>query len=244
MIRSWFWENLLKNGKIMEIIEKIQKLLKKAENSATTPQEAAIFMAKVQELLLEHKLTMSDLSGSDDDITDNLDPLFEGNNIHVWKSILANVLTKAHGVYCLIKRTHSGNKIVMIGRPSSATIVRCLFAHCQTEIDRLAKSSCKGRGATYANNFRVGAVAAINDAIKEELARQRLAYAGNEKALVIINQMPIDLNNARNFLANQGVRTKNVGQKVRYNEDGRAAGYRAGQGVYNSYGKNRIGYDG
>jgi hypothetical protein len=225
------------------MIEKIQKLLSKAKDSATTQAESAAFLAKAQELMLRHRLDFAELeTGKDETINTESTPLNEEDRgkskIATWKAVIVNALVPHNGTFVHF----SGSSIMITGTPENVAIVRCLYAHCIREVDRLVKRSAYGKGARYCNAFRLGAAAAIRDAVNAEVKRQREEYASNERAMVIINQAPIQAQKcealARARLNLVAARRRSVSTR----SDGFNDGYSKGGSIYGGYGKNRIGY--
>ena len=220
------------------LIEKVQKLLAKANGEGTTPQESAAFLAKAKKMMTEHRIEQHSL---DSVFTDNENPLDESGRMATWKCQLAMNLSIHNG--CFIVRSKGGRKtsLVLTGKAENMGLVKALYSYCVAEIDRLTKKLAYNQGKVYTNNFRLGCVEAINDAIIEEVKRQKEYYQNNERALVVINQTPIDLEEAREYAQNNMRLRRGQGSRFRHDSSGRNAGYNAGSSIYGGFGTNRIG---
>ncbi len=219
-----------------QLIEKLQKLLAKAQNSATTPEESATFMAKVQQMMLEHNLDYQALEQKEE-IESGFDPLDQTKT--KWKQGLACFIASFHGCMAYIALDKS---IVIVGKPKNVSIARMLYLYCSNEIERLSKELCKGRGKSFANNFKVGCMSAIIQAMKNERENQKRLYHGNENALIVINQYENDYSLSKSFVANSmNLKTKKSGVTAN-NRDAYSSGFSAGSGIYGNFGKNRLSY--
>lgn len=225
-----------------DVLRRVRALLAKEGAEGTTPEEVAASLALAQRLLEREGLTRESLAlgGSADaepeeDMVKCPDPLEgTGGKLAVWKNYLGVILTKENG--CAGYRGPDG--LILIGRPSDIQVIRYLFAYCAREIDRLAKAYCKGCGATYANNFRLGCVDAIAKAIKTqkdaERAAQRAVVTGSallvlDRAIIAMDQRAKD---ADAFMRT-GVRLRTrTAASVRGDAGARAAGRAAGASIY------------
>lgn len=214
------------------LIEKISKLLSKAKCKSITPEESAAFFAKAHSLMLEHKIEQSELDLNEDEEhqteEEQLNSEDKGKSkLATWKAQLGVVLSKANG--CFIYQSTS--RIILTGKKSDTDTVRYLYDYCIREIDRLTKAHASGYGRTYANNFRLGCVDAIRQAIKAEVEAKKQKYASNERALVVINQAPILAKEAERH-ARGAARLSKTRRSSRYDEGAREAGRQAGSNIY------------
>jgi uncharacterized protein DUF2786 len=170
------------------VLTKIRKLLNLSKSSNV--HEAANAAARAQEMMLEHKIEMADLSLGGEEV--KAEPIVEENlaenmgrrRVERWRIQLAGVVSRAFNAriyFC------SNGQIAMIGRPSDLATVRYLYGYLALEIHRLTEDEWKGLLKLYAageygsmspphavrwkNSFRDGAV----HAIREKLAEQRKA---------------------------------------------------------------------
>lgn len=80
-----------------------------------------------------------------------------------------------------------GPNIHIIGTESDVNTVRYLFAYCENEIERLSKNY-KGYGKGWINNYKLGAVSAVRDALlkaKEEARNELMIERGSEAGAAI-----------------------------------------------------------
>jgi hypothetical protein len=153
-----------------DILRKIRGLLKLGESD--NPNEAASAAAMAARLMERHSIEAAaleikaDQAEPDEPLKEFKEPLGKSGS---WRYRLADALATANG--CLIYKT--GSELRIAGRASGAEKVRYLFAYCEREIDRLARRNTRGEGRTYANNYRIGCVGAIKEAIAEERAALR-----------------------------------------------------------------------
>ena len=214
------------------LIEKINKLLAKAKCESISPEESAAFFGKAHALMLEHKIEQAEL-----DLTEDENPETEEEQLNsedkgkrklaTWKAQLGLVISKANG--CFIYQ--NGSRIVLTGKKSDTDTVRYLYQYCIREIDRLTKVHASGNGRTYSNNFRLGCVDAIRQAIKAEVEAKKQKYAANERALVVLNQAPISAKEAERHVKGS-TRLSRTRKSSRYDEGARSAGREAGSNIY------------
>lgn len=214
------------------LIEKINKLLAKANCSSISPEESAAFFGKAHSLMLEHKIEQAELDLSEDETPETEEEQLNQEDkgkrkLATWKAQLGLVLSKANG--CFIYQ--SGSRIVLTGKKSDTDTVRYLYQYCVNEIDRLTATFASGYGRTYSNNFRLGCVDAIRQAIKAEVEAKKQKYASNERALVVINQAPISAAEAERHVRS-GQRLSRSARRSRYDGGARSAGQEAGSNIY------------
>lgn len=223
-----------------KLIDKLTKLFAVAERSSF-PEEAASALGKAQALMTEHKISMEALKEAEGGATEEEIKTFEGEplnssdkgkvNSSTWKNVLAQVLSRNNGCYVFKRRA----QIIITGTPTNVASVRYLYAYCVKEIDRLTKLNGKGKGRTFCNNFRLGCVEAVTQAIKKEYDEIRNRALANSKQLVVVDKVlqkyKDDYNSAKRFV-NSKYRLRSSSASCRGSEEGKAEGLRAGQGIY------------
>jgi len=228
-----------------EILEKVKKLL--ALGQSENEHEAALAVARAQALMEKHSISeaMLQLDGAEpeEEIQPWADPLFAGK-VGSWRYRLGDVLAEANGV----KVYKSGKSLKVIGRASDVQAVRYLFGFCLREIDRIAKARAAGNGRTWANNFRIGCVDAIREAIKKEREAQREQMRGavaDANALVKLDSAiaKIDSRHAQAWaLGREKLRLRTFWSgSGRVDPSARAQGREAGRGIYPAGGVRRLG---
>lgn len=238
------------------ILEKIQKL-KAMQDSATdlgNDHEAAAFAAKVQSMLFEHKLEMSEVRdfGMEDDITiekecfgwDGAGIPHSGKSSH-WLSILAHSVAEANGCKSFFMR--GTNKVLIVGTKESRLIteymLEVLARYGKNSSEKsyragYAKAKKQGHAHTmkgYKRAFLSAFVAMIGKRLKEETKKSMDAVS--EKGLMVINAEEHAL---KVFLA--PIPTRQSGFTGSRNRAGYDAGTQAGQNA--NIGYNAVGTDG
>lgn len=228
-----------------EAMAKASKLLKLSESS--NPNEAALAAQRAQEILTRYKIDATMLSLDSNEPEEEIgegDTLEEGNKqMASWKLSLASHVARANSC----RAYQSGASIGIVGRPTDIEKVRYLYAMLSIEIESLTKRDAKGKGRSYATEYRYGVVAAIADKLKEakakveETMRQETV---NENGLVRLNNALARIND-RDAAVDAWVRKHmNFRSKATYsrgNASARAAGYAAGQSINMGGRQKRLG---
>jgi hypothetical protein len=236
-----------------DILRKIRGLLKLGESD--NPNEAASAAAMAARLMERHSIEAAALELSADQAEPE-EPLQKFNEpigkSGSWRYRLADALASANG--CIIYRT--GSELLIAGRATGAEKVRYLFAYCEREIDRLARRNTRGEGRTYANNYRIGVVGAIKQAIHDErealradmrtdAAERDQASAGGTSALVAVDNAIARVDNQTaeaTRWAYKALRlTSSRGSSSRGNPSARSHGKSDGAGVYPGSSSGSIG---
>lgn len=175
-----------------EAAAKVAKLLRLAQSD--NPHEAALAAARAQEIMDRYKLTGAalDLEGKPAEDNERAQvfqaPLFDGGSqVATWIARLAVHVARANQCQVFMR---SGT-LQLVGRPSDAETVRYLFAYLRNEVDRLAARDARGNGRTWANNFRIGCVETIAEALQAQRKATVAAVqaeAATPSALVLVSQ--------------------------------------------------------
>jgi hypothetical protein len=229
----------------------IQKLLAKADSAASigSTEEAAAFAAKASELLLRHKLSLSDLEVLAEQESD---PMFDGyydvtadpaaklprtKNRTQWLTMLANVLCRAH--FCRMLVITGEKTIRIIGRESDVMIVRYLYATLAREGYRLGisyekqiryKANKEGTSVPprLAASFRLGFIAAIQERLTK--MRREVEQQAGQHAIVRFHQADRDVQDYLDNLKRRGQVGKVKALTISgTNQQATQAGYAAGQ---------------
>lgn len=233
-----------------DIIRKVKALLAKENAPGTTKEEVAAAIAMATRLLEREGLTRAalDIQGTSQTVEEEIkianDPLWQsGANRRAWRNSLAGVLTDNFGCWYYT----SGGSIKIVGQPTNIDTIRYLFAYCEQEIDRLTKEQCAGEGKTYSNNFRLGCVDSIKNAIRNERASERESFkksaTNNSSALVLVNSAIAKMD-AMPKMAMQFAHTKlNFGKakpmSMRTDYGARMHGQHASKDIYPGSGKSK-----
>jgi hypothetical protein len=190
------------------VINRVRKLLALAA-STSSADEAATAAAQAQRLMSEYQIDLAEAALDETAPVD--EPLLhtaarraDGERgapldssesaFPKWKGTLTYHLGKANNVFVYCSQQRAGTyTFEMVGRKSDMLAVAYTYQYLVREIDRLAKVEGKGRGRSWANSFRLGAVETVGQRLREErnaLVRARRTAAeatGNDRALVRVN---------------------------------------------------------
>lgn len=156
------------------VLAKIEALLQRAESSSgATVEEAATCASIAQELLFKHRLSMADLATHDDPIEDQDVPIKPRPFVDTWRSRLVGGVAQANGCKGLYRSGPSGAIYSVVGRRSDLSLTQYMLVYLLFQVESLCKAHSQGMGRTWANNFRLGAVDAINAKIKEAVSSVR-----------------------------------------------------------------------
>lgn len=112
-------------------IRLVRKLLAKAHGAGTTPEESAAFAAKANQLLLEHKLGLSDVQLREEDAEEPLGKLHVHSHKlpykrwQEWINDLADTVATVHFCRLLICRPYSA--VSFVGKTSDRELAAFLF---------------------------------------------------------------------------------------------------------------------
>jgi len=158
-----------------KILDRIQKLLRLADDPNNV-NEAASAAARAQEMMHKYNLTSLMVESFDSDPIEDeeikcmTDPLFTfKKNASTWKTKLAMVVAKANHCRIWLHRSQSNSRLGLVGTRSDAEVVRFLYNYLLKEVERLALRDAMGKGRSWANNFRLGAIDTIEARLKEAL---------------------------------------------------------------------------
>lgn len=154
-----------------EIISKIKKLLRLGQSD--NEHEAALAAASAQRLMEKYNISQMMLEGASREDQEEIgiceEPLYRGGkNRSQWRGALAAGIANANSCICFT----SGGTIHIIGRASDIEASRYLFKYCEREIDRLSKNY-SGHGKGWINNYKIGAVVAVTERLKEAKKQAR-----------------------------------------------------------------------
>lgn len=166
-----------------KILDKIQKLLRLS--TSNNINESAAAAGAAQRLMHKYNLTMLMVESYDGKILDKEEiidytkigqPLdFLGKNISVWKSRLALVISEANHCRVYINTDQKGYRCVgLVGTEKDTSITRYLYHYLINKISRLSERDGKGKGKTWCNNFKIGAVSEIKVRLDEALEQSKI----------------------------------------------------------------------
>lgn len=197
----------------MTVIDKIKALRRLSENKSATPAEAASAAARVQELMLKHKLTEAEVGPTDEGVEWWPEPLWTGKRRCAWRSVLAIGVANANSCRILHGALPKGpRRMTIVGRKGDAEVVRYLYGYLEREIERhcklhLEKDSPGGSSPRFrAASFRLGFAETLARRLAEERQRVRAEASDQrqEKGLMRLDQDEVDI---QAWIANKGLTT-------------------------------------
>jgi len=228
-----------------EALQRVKKLL--ALSQSDNEHEAALAMGRAQALMERFKIETATLDEPDtpDEPIEVWDDPLDNESRSTWKGRLGITLSRANG--CTTYK--SGRSQIITGRASNVQTVRYLYRYCVRSIDSLALANGRGNGRTWINNYRLGCVQAIGDAIRDEReatrSEMREAVAGDSMALIRVdNAITNIINEEKDSDRHMRAKVKLVssrGSSSRYNSSARSAGRSDGAGIYGSGSMGSIG---
>ncbi|NEZ65551.1 DUF2786 domain-containing protein [Leptolyngbyaceae cyanobacterium CCMR0082] len=228
-----------------KLIDKIQKLLALAKSP--NENEAASAAEKVQALLAEHNLSMSEIKDptKQEETDENIIEVNGRKTIPIWMHMLMDGICRANYVYCL-RGTTKEQYFALIGRPGNVIACKTLFNYLKEVIERECKSQMKAAKAepgnqytswrSWADSFRKGMTNRISQRLNDRRKELESVDSLNEpigSALVRKSMGAIMTQENEDFISNQGIRPKttkvNTSSRSGW-QHGKAAGDRTALG--------------
>ena len=222
------------------ILSKIRKLNNLTEGRGATPEEAASAAAKVQALLFEHNLSLSDVDTGEPEPAEpygKTDYDLEANrNTVQWKRTLLYGIAKAN--FCTAVTQSGKTTMTLIGKKSNIEVVVYLYLYLSSEVERLAKEASRTvlqRKAAYSVAFCRGAASTIYHRLQAERrqAETTATHFGTAKATsnaLALRNAETDLQAA--ILKIYGVPLRSTSTRSAIgNYDGYRSGQAAGHGI-------------
>jgi len=189
------------------VISLLRKLMAQADGEKAVGNLAAAeaFAAKAQELLLKHKLEMSDVEIAAEEMNEPvlgevvcademMDAKYNYNRqkSDIWVSTLLNACAKAN--FCKVLKHRGGkNMMTIVGRASDRAAASALFVYLSKACIEMAPREADMNGAyekierrTWISSFKLGYAGAIYHRLD---SKRDLALQSNSTALMRIDQM-------------------------------------------------------
>lgn len=171
-----------------EALDKVRKLLAKANDSAVDEAESAAFAAKAQQIMDRYRIESFMLEKSKEEveeteeIKDWADPLDPSRRMPSWRVALSQGIAHANG--CQVYYSGCGG-LNIIGCASDVEMVRYMYAFCVGQVDRMAKAF-KGNGRRWITSWRYGVASTVCKRMKESIHEIGLQLASEGTALVVV----------------------------------------------------------
>jgi hypothetical protein len=131
--------------------------------------EASVAAGLAQGLLLEHNLTISDLSQiTEEDSSIDEQSVESQRRLSAWRVSLCDGVAQAFGCQILIARSYRLTSIRIVGSPNDIAVAQLTYEYLSEVIDKLTKKNGRGYGRTYANSYRRGVVARLGERLYED----------------------------------------------------------------------------
>ena len=224
-----------------KLIDKIQKLI--GLSKSPNENEAASAAEKIQELLTEHNLSMSEVKTQA--MQNEAEPIKEefgldSKTIPIWKALLMQGICEANYVSCMRSRYGSKQVFTLIGREGSIIACRHLYAYLEECVERECRQNMAiekdkpenydVRWRSWADSFRKGMAGRIYTRLKEKrksLETEDSLHEPIGSALVRQKIGLVQTNANSAFMRNAGIRTKSTSSYYS-NSSGHGAGKEAG----------------
>lgn len=159
-----------------KIKEKIRKLLRLSQSSNENEAKAA--MAKAQELLMQHKLSMADVSGEKSEVKELKTGIYYSRQKDLWRAYLIQAISKNYCVENFISTAYrsSRHEICLIGTEMDIQICLDVFKFASQHVEDWFKEYKKEEGWKYSakylnaikNNYGKGFAGGVNDVLESQ----------------------------------------------------------------------------
>lgn len=232
-----------------QVLDKLKKLVAMAKSAEAigSEKEAMAFAVKVQELLSEHKISMSEVEYKD---SDNADPVdmhqvdFASAGIKVksgrvfWQEQLAHTVCSAY--FCRVIVKTGSSRLYFVGRDSDFTAAEQVFLYLCRVAMRLVDVEyvryfyeCRKAGTVeLARGFRKSYLSSFSNRLderyREERERIKREHASSMTALVRLEDAVTVVGNYMKKLRSSG-RTQRAGNLSPSEQDQNEEGMRRGK---------------
>lgn len=221
------------------LIKKIKALLRKGDvKNGATPEEAAAFAAKAQELMFKYNLSTDTIQSANDDERKPSDDygmhLFKPDKIgmYIWWRDLMTGIINANFCYQLFQ-TRNGKYVAstIIGQPHNVEFSKYLYEYLRGEIYRMAQQAWEEKKRKCAERFEPlphswgfhssfcrGAVSMVVDRLREQ---KRASQRESESTMALVVRKDKEMEEALHRLV-----PHIFGPKVSYFQDKTPRGVR------------------
>lgn len=139
-----------------DVVRKIRKLLQMTAERGCTEEEAAIATRKVQELLIEHNLSMVEVTQPEPNREVVVEEDLTGAEM-AWHGFIAVAVAKVY--FCRVLRL--GRTLRFVGKAHHTAVAREMCEYLYATVERLAQEAVAKvpgpRRRAFRNSFRLGA---------------------------------------------------------------------------------------
>lgn len=214
-----------------KIKSKIAALLAKAKGT-DNEHEASAFLAKVQELLEQHQLSMADLEDADDQVRHSSG--LDGTKwVASWQRDIFRALAHLYGCYSVRVRLYNGYRQELVGRESAIITTELMFDYVKKEVNKLGRKLYADGGAPSAANgarlvgnaltSRIWRLVPKDDAPSTDAAAKN-ALVTTSRVMQVVKDHYGDLNNGRATSRKTSVSARELAEGVGLNRQVNTAG--------------------
>jgi hypothetical protein len=218
------------------VLVRVQKLLAKAESAKEigSLEEANAFVAKANQIMLEHNLSMVEVHMKDDDTQLSSSSVSFLDNMagNLWRVRLMTVLCSYNFCVCTVRR--HDKTLIIYGDKDNVDVVMFLYSNVAARIYNLGVSTYLGipkaerphKRYDFLKNFVLGAVNGLRLKLAEVRAEQ--AAANNQVTSLVVNS---EARIMQKLLDTKQIKNKEYKAKATANPDsvayriGKATGY-------------------
>jgi len=173
------------------ILNKIKNMLDLA-NNAKNENEAALAASMAHKFMERHNLCMSEVSEFSVDETEiKEETVHKTGRLATWKmNLLHHGVAGCFNCKVLISQGYRMRALKLVGTKADMAIARITYDYLVTAVERLAKRHAGGYGRSYANSYKLGAVATITQRLlaqareNREEVKEYATTTGTELAVV------------------------------------------------------------
>jgi hypothetical protein len=240
--------------RILDLIRKLQAKAESAQKIGSVA-EAEAFAAKVSELLIQHKLSMSEVEIEDQDKTDPIAVTFVDQELYSigfkktrvgWQEQLAMVIATAN--FCGVLVNKKSNYVWFVGREADREVAAFIYGklvpqmkyHSDWDYGQHYREYLRnGEDVTKLRGFKAAWLAGCIAAIKKRLQENLDSHTGDARvqAMVLASQAAVDefLKSHKVAPSSRGLRSSNIwgalaGMEFGEKADLRANGLAEGEG--------------
>lgn len=170
-----------------ETLNKIKKMLDRAEHNATGEHEAHTAMTMAMQMLAKHNLDVTDVKVW----AEGLDAIGEeyvaprkGTSHLRWQSSLLHAVAESH--FCYTYRNGGTGRYTLIGKPSNREAALMLFHYLIEVVNEETKKALKNYNGwdspkSFGNSFRLGMVNRIRERLHAEMLKITEEYTERQK---------------------------------------------------------------
>jgi Protein of unknown function (DUF2786) len=121
-----------------DVVERIRKLLRLAEDAGATEAEAAAALERASALLLRHNLTMDQIAVSTGDRQPVTEQQVRTGWAGSWRGSLLGILARHNLCSPIIRRQGKVDTIVVVGRPVNVQATHAMYDWIAAQLERFA----------------------------------------------------------------------------------------------------------